>query len=114
MAKQLDLQRRIVQNFGQIINKDARELIEANFMAAHDWQLVRVVSRTETFEHREEACLNPNCLATRVRTLRDGQVEMDSVIGTDPRPMMFCSWDVVEMRAQLATRLASGNEGIPF
>ena len=116
LAKQLESQRRSVQSSERIINWGAREQIEANYMAEHDWQVVRVLGRTETYEHRDEACLNPNCYATRMRmrSLRDGQVKSETVLGIDPVPMTSCPWDVVEMRAEYATSLGVGEEDVPF
>ena len=116
LAKQLESHRLGVQSFERIINRGAREQIEANFMAEHDWQLVRVVGRTEASEVRDEACLNPNCYATRVRmrSWRDGQVKTERVIGIEPVPMTSCPWYVVKIDTRLPTRLTSGEEDIPF
>ena len=116
LAEQLESKRTSVQLSEDSINRDARELIEANFMATHDWQSVRVLNRTETFDQRMEACLHPNCYATRMRMwyLWDGQDEMETVLGIDPVPMTSCPWDVVKIRAQVATRLGVGEEDVPF
>ena len=100
LVKRLESQREDAQIYEHIVNQGARRLVEANMMATHDWQLVRVVRITEVQESREETCSLPYCHATRElsRLLRDGQVDYEGVVRSYPRPMMSCPYDVVEVR----------------
>ena len=63
LAKELESQRRLVQALAQIINEDARKLIDTNIMASHDWRLARDLSNSKDYEHKVEACVNPDCNA---------------------------------------------------
>ena len=116
LAKQVESQRRSARLYEQYINRNARELIEANIMADHDWQLVRFVDRTKTFEFRDEACSNPKCGAVRqlTRILRDDEADIERVARSFPSPMMSCPYDVAAIHAIAAKHRASGDEDIPF
>ena len=116
LAKELESQRRFVQSLGQLLNEDARELIEANIMATHDWRLQRDSSTREDLEIRMEVCMNPDCHATRTRTrfLRNGQGGSEKVARSDPSPMAYCPWDGLDVGAYIVKRWGSGEENIPF
>ena len=116
LAKQVEMQRSAAHSYRKHINYQVRGLIEANIIADHNWHLEKVVYRMEAHELRVDACVNPNCHAKRtaLRFFRNGQVERDSVVGTDPKPMALCPWDVAEIRAELDARLTSTEEDIPF
>ena len=115
-AKQVEWQREIVRICERFINEDAKELIEANIMAEHDWRLVKVVSRTKALEYRNEACSNPGCGAVRrvAQSFRDDQVTQELVRYSNPSPMTGCPAIARDLDNLPATRRASGDEGIPF
>ena len=120
LAKRLEVHREATQELGQGLNREAKDLLDANFTAnikaSHEWLALDFRRIGEDLEIRIESCIAPNCHARRTLLWKrvDGQFRKRMVAHTVPTPMVNCPWNDVEQGAQDTTHQASGEEDIPF